>query len=78
MRTSENSSDLERAPGARSIADEFFDPPILVSEIWGIEHAHFSQTWFTVWWHDPIGPLPTVWQVLASVWVVCGQLGWVV
>ena len=50
-----NSSDLERAPGARSIADEFFDPPILVTEMWGIELEHFSQKWFTYWWHDPVG-----------------------
>ena len=41
MGGSEFSSELEGAPGARSIADEFSDPPILVIESQRCENTGF-------------------------------------
>ena len=41
MRTSENSSDLERAPGARSIADEFSVVRMAVQKLKRCENTAF-------------------------------------
>ena len=42
MRTSENSSDLERVPGTRSIADEFLEVRMAVQKLQRCEDDNFS------------------------------------
>jgi hypothetical protein len=47
----ENSSDLERAPGARSIGEEFSGGPSIVHHLQQCENARFSHSCCTFW--DP-------------------------
>ena len=47
----ENSSDLERAPGARSIGEEFSGGPSIVHHFQQCENARFSHSCCTFW--DP-------------------------
>ena len=51
MRTSENSSDLERGPGPRSIAVEFSEVRMAVQKLQRCEEQHFSPSCCTFW--DP-------------------------
>ena len=50
----ENSSDLERAPGARSIGEEFSGGPSIVHHLQQCENARFSHSCCTFW--DPESP----------------------
>ena len=45
----ENSSDLERAPGARSIGEEFSGGPSIVHHLQQCENARFSHSRCTFW-----------------------------
>ena len=51
MRTSENSSDLERAAAARSIAVEFLEVRMAVQKLQRCEYQYFSRSRCTFW--DP-------------------------
>ena len=47
----ENLSDLERAPGARSIADEFSGGPSIANELQRCENTALLHSHCTIW--DP-------------------------
>ena len=51
MRTSENSSDLERAAAARSIAVEFLEVRMAIEKLQRCENQYFSRSRCTFW--DP-------------------------
>ena len=58
MRTSENSSDLERAAAARSIAVEFLEVRMAVQKLQRCEYQYFSRSRCTFW--DPDSTSTTI------------------
>ena len=54
MRTSENSSDLERAAAARSIAVEFLEVRMAIEKLQRCENQYFSRSRCTFWDPDSV------------------------
>ena len=66
MNRMKNSSDLERAPGARSISDEFSILFIRVVELHGCEVSSFSRSRCTFWEPESGEPRGGVWHVFSG------------